>query len=178
MRSFEQRKEEIFRRSTQRIQARKKARTRILAACLPLCLLLIVGMTMLLPEEQNGNAESGSMAYRQVKITATGGLYSQREVSSTQLQEISLLADSLNAAFAASGMGSNDGYKENYSQGTTEPSGYRIIFTGFSGKQQIYILKGYLLTDETAGTTVSLNAQQRSRILSLLEPMLAGKECT
>ena len=43
MRTFEDCKAEIFRRSEKRIKERKRARKRVLACCIPLCLMLVVG---------------------------------------------------------------------------------------------------------------------------------------
>jgi len=43
MRNLEDCKAEIFRRSEKRIKERKRARKRVLAYCIPLCLMLVVG---------------------------------------------------------------------------------------------------------------------------------------
>lgn len=65
MRSFEERKAEIFLRSENRIKERKKNRKRILTVCIPLCVILILGSAVL-PElipvgfdrvEQENNAQ-------------------------------------------------------------------------------------------------------------------------
>ena len=49
MRSFEQRKAEIIRRSENRIKIRKKNRNRILTLCIPLCLAVIICSVTVLP---------------------------------------------------------------------------------------------------------------------------------
>lgn len=49
MRSFEERKAEVFRRSENRIKERRKARSRALAVCIPLCLIIAVWSVMVLP---------------------------------------------------------------------------------------------------------------------------------
>lgn len=49
MRSFEERKAEVFRRSENRIKERRKARSRALAVCIPLCLIITVWSVMVLP---------------------------------------------------------------------------------------------------------------------------------
>ena len=43
MRNLEDCKAEVFRRSEERIKERKRKRNRVLACCIPLCLLLVVG---------------------------------------------------------------------------------------------------------------------------------------
>ena len=48
MRNFEERKAEVFRRSENRIKERKRNRNRILAMCIPLCLVVTVWSIMIL----------------------------------------------------------------------------------------------------------------------------------
>ena len=49
MRNLEDCKAEIFRRSEKRIKERKRARKRVLACCIPLCLILVAGGLYLRP---------------------------------------------------------------------------------------------------------------------------------
>ena len=49
MRNFEERKAEVFRRSENRIKERKRNRNRILAMCIPICLVITVWSIMILP---------------------------------------------------------------------------------------------------------------------------------
>lgn len=49
MRNLEDCKAEVFRRSEERIKERKRSRNRVLACCVPLCLLLVVGGIYLRP---------------------------------------------------------------------------------------------------------------------------------
>ncbi len=49
MRNFEERKAEVFRRSENRIKERKRNRNRVLALCIPLCLVVTVGSIVTLP---------------------------------------------------------------------------------------------------------------------------------
>ena len=71
MRNFEERKAEVFRRSENRIKERKRNRNRILAMCIPLCLILTVFSFTMLPgllpvgsdnaeNEQIGNISDGA----------------------------------------------------------------------------------------------------------------------
>ena len=43
MRSLDECKAEIFRRSEEKIKQRKKMRNRVLAACVPVCLCVVIG---------------------------------------------------------------------------------------------------------------------------------------
>ena len=49
MRNFEERKAEVFRRSENRIKERRRNRNRILAMCIPLCLVLTIFSFTMLP---------------------------------------------------------------------------------------------------------------------------------
>ena len=61
MRNLEDCKAEVFRRSEERIKERKRARKRVLACCIPLCLLLVAGGLYVRPllEPVDESAKSG-----------------------------------------------------------------------------------------------------------------------
>ena len=63
MRNLEDCKTEVFRRSEERIKERKKKRNRVLACCIPLCLLLVAGglyiRPLLEPVDEIGGLYSG-----------------------------------------------------------------------------------------------------------------------
>ncbi len=63
MRSLEECKTEIFRRSEERIKERKRKRNRVLAWCIPLCLLLVAGgfyiRPLLEPVDELGGINAG-----------------------------------------------------------------------------------------------------------------------
>lgn len=67
MRNFSERRAEIFRRSENRIKARKRNRNRILACCIPLCLCIAILSVIYLPDmmissDKSNNAEDMNMA--------------------------------------------------------------------------------------------------------------------
>ena len=63
MRNLEDCKAEVFRRSEERIKERKRARKRVLACCIPLCLLLVAGglyvRPLLEPVDHVGGTNAG-----------------------------------------------------------------------------------------------------------------------
>ena len=63
MRNLEDCKAEVFRRSEERIKERKRTRNRVLACCIPLCLLLVAGglylRPLLEPVDEIGGLYSG-----------------------------------------------------------------------------------------------------------------------
>lgn len=60
MRSFEERKAEIFLRSYKRIKDRQRAFSRVVAACIPICIITIGLMVAMLPGDPAGNDSVGS----------------------------------------------------------------------------------------------------------------------
>ena len=76
MKSFEERKAEVFRRSENRIKERRKARSRALTVCIPLCLIITVWSVMVLPAMLPvNNKKSGATDERAEDIS--GAAYSQ-----------------------------------------------------------------------------------------------------
>lgn len=92
MRNLEDCKAEVFRRSEERIKERKRKRTRVLACCIPLCLLLVAsGIYMrplfepmdeigginagptAMPDRELGGLATGTVNYTSVQITDKTG---------------------------------------------------------------------------------------------------------
>lgn len=75
MRNLEDCKAEVFRRSEERIKERKRKRNRVLACCIPLCLLLVAGglyiRPLLEPVDEIGGLHSGGTKISDRKL---GGL--------------------------------------------------------------------------------------------------------
>ena len=78
MRSFEERKAEVLRRSENRIKERKKARSRALAVCIPLCLIITVWSVMVLPAMLPVNNKKSGATDERAENTS-GAAYSQNE---------------------------------------------------------------------------------------------------
>lgn len=79
MRNLEDCKAEVFRRSEERIKERKRTRNRVMACCIPLCVLLVAGGLYLRPllepmDEVGGlNAGPTSVPEREVGGPVSGG---------------------------------------------------------------------------------------------------------
>ena len=89
MRNFEQRKAEVFRRSEERIQSRRKRRNCILAFCIPLCLILTVWSAGLFPKAPttNGgtNAPGDLVGSTGSNVATNGGQTSQNTPGSNDV---------------------------------------------------------------------------------------------
>ena len=83
MRNFEERKAEIFRRSENRINKRRRTQKHILNACVPLCLLLIVCVATILPMIQMGGMDKSTQ--EDMKLP---GYVDEKVVLSAEIEKI------------------------------------------------------------------------------------------
>ena len=204
MRNFEERKAEVFRRSENRIKERKRNRNRILAFCIPLCLIVTVWSIMILPammpaSKSNNNAGEGmdimgsvdgtAAAYVRVEVMSTGTA-TQSAILKDDADEVAQIYYTVQSSFVNSGGGNKESAKEeaeddaltdenkDYSQsGTTNlSSGFRIIFSTENGAQTIYSLSGDKLINETTKQETILADDQRSNLLNMLGLTITWEE--
>ena len=204
MRNFEERKAEVFRRSENRIKERKRNRNRILAFCIPLCLIVTVWSIMILPammpaSKSNNNAGEGmdimgsvdgtAAAYVRVEVMSTGTA-TQSAILKDDADEVAQIYYTVQSSFVNSGGGNKESAREeaeddaltdenkDYSQsGTTNlSSGFRIIFSTENGAQTIYSLSGDKLINETTKQETILADDQRSNLLNMLGLTITWEE--
>lgn len=195
---------EVFRRSEKRIKERKRDRNRILAMCIPLCLIVTVWSVMILPamlpaSKSNDGAENfmditgevdGSEArYVCVEVMSTGTA-TQSTIRKDDADEVAQIYYTVQSSFVSSDgddkesaeSAEDDALTEenkDYSQsGTTTDlfSGYRIIFTAENGIQTIYSLTGDKLINESTKQETVLTADQRSDLLNMLGLTITWEE--
>jgi len=204
MRNFEERKAEVFRRSENRIKERKRNRNRIMAMCIPLCLVITVWSIMILPamlpaNKSNNSAGEGmdimggvdgtEAAFVRVEVVSTGTA-TQSSIQKDDVNEVAQIYYSVQSSFVNSGGGNKESAKEeaeddvlteenkDYSQsGTTNlSSGYRIIFTTENGAQTTYLLTGDKLVNEATKQETILTEDQRSNLLNMLGLTITWEE--
>lgn len=187
---------EVFRRSEKRIKERKRNRNRILAFCIPLCLIVTVWSIMILPammpaSKSDNNAGEGmdimgsvdgtAAAYVRVEVMSTGTA-TQSAILKDDADEVAQIYYTVQSSFVNSGGGNKESAREeaeddalteenkDYSQsGTTNlSSGFRIIFTTENGAQTIYSLSEDKLINETTKQETILTDDQRSNLLDML----------
>ena len=195
---------EVFRRSENRIKERKRNRNRILAMCIPLCLVVTVWSIMILPammpaSKSNNNAGEGmdimgsvdgtAAAYVRVEVMSTGTA-TQSAILKDDADEVAQIYYTVQSSFVNSGGGNKESAKEeaeddaltdenkDYSQsGTTNlSSGFRIIFSTENGAQTIYSLSGDKLINETTKQETILAEDQRSNLLNMLGLTITWEE--
>ena len=204
MRNFEERKAEVFRRSEKRIKERKRNRNRILAMCIPLCLVITVWSIMILPamlpanKSNNiagegmdimGGVDGTEAAFVRVEVVSTGTA-TQSSIQKDDVNEVAQIYYSVQSSFVNYGGGNKESAKEeaeddvlteenkDYSQsGTTNlSSGYRIIFTTENGAQTTYLLTGDKLVNEATKQETILTEDQRSNLLNMLGLTITWEE--
>ena len=203
MRNFEERKAEVFRRSEKRIKERKRNRNRILAFCIPLCLIVTVWSIMILPammpaSKSDNNAGEGmdiigsvdgtDTAFVRVEVMSSGTA-TQSTILKDDADEVAQIYYTVQSSFVNSGGGNNESVNEeaeddaltenkDYSQsGTTNlSSGFRIIFTTENDTQTIYSLSGNKLINETTRQETTLTEDQRSNLLDMLGLTITWEE--
>ncbi len=186
---------EVFRRSEKRIKERKRNRNRILALCIPLCLIVTVWSIMILPAMMPANKSNNSAgegmdmmggvdgtdaAFVRVEVMSTGTA-TQSTILKDDVDEVAQIYYTVQSSFVSSGGGNKESVNEeaeddaltenkDYSQsGTTNlSSGFRIIFTTENGTQTIYSLSGDKLINETTKQETTLTEDQRSNLLDML----------
>lgn len=195
---------EVFRRSEKRIKERKRNRNRILAFCIPLCLIVTVWSIMILPammpaSKSDNNAGGGmdimgsvdgtAAAYVRVEVMSTGTA-TQSAILKDDADEVAQIYYTVQSSFVNSGGGNKESAKEeaeddaltdenkDYSQsGTTNlSSGFRIIFITENGAQTIYSLSGDKLVNETTKQETILTEEQRSNLLDMLGLTITWEE--
>ena len=195
MRSFEERKAEVFRRSENRIKERKRNRNRILAMCIPICLVITVWSIMILPAMMPANKSNNSAgegmdimggvdgteaAFVRVEVMSTGTA-TQSAILKDDADKVAQIYHTVQSSFVNSGGDNKESVKDMEDDGLMEDnkdflksgttnlsSEFRIIFTTENGSQTIYSLSGYKLINETMKQETLLTADQRSNILDTL----------
>ena len=194
---------EVFRRSENRIKERKRNRNRILAFCIPLCLIVTVWSIMILPammpaSKSNNSAGEGmdimgsvdgtDAAFVRVEIMSIGTA-TQSTIQKDDATEVAQIYSTLQSSFVNSGGGNKESVNEeaeddaltenkDYSQsGTTNlSSGFRIIFTTENGAQTIYSLSGDKLINETTKQETILTEDQCSNLMNMLGLTITWEE--
>ena len=196
MRSFEERKAEIFRRSENRIKERRKARNRALAVCIPLCLIITVWSVTVLPAMLPvNNKNSGALAECTENIS--GASYSQNEYvrietrnSTAEDQAAILKNDPEEIAEAYRLVQSMLNYSEQNDNHRTEDheqqtaggnankaaSAYKIIFTAADGGQICYMLNDHVLIESATKKETVLTEEQYVQLLQALGVVLEKED--
>lgn len=184
---------EIFRRSEKRIKERRRNRNRILALCIPSCLIVIVWSVMILPEmmpamrikenaaeETIGYAEAivcGCCSYTAVEIQNFDLVpeYYEEVTDKVAVTKIFSAVHSLLTDVDGSYQNADENYNANEANGhndltgpTSKLKGYTIIFTTEDGLQTVYNLSKNTLLNVNTNETAVLSDAQVAELMTVL----------
>lgn len=191
MKNFEQRKAEIFRRSEDRINQRKRKRNRVIAVCIPafICIatLSVAILTKINPvkndfalEDNFGTIENdiavGSIvcSYTEVEVKTDDNSHNQRFTDKVQVTQIFSCVQTLyNADGSASDADdsikqSTETKDENKSSADSLNLGYTLTFITEDGSKTVYTLKGNKLKESSTNQTLTLTESQLSKLKAVL----------
>ena len=198
MRNFEERKAEIFRRSENRIKERKRNRTRILAMCIPLCLVLTIFSVVMIPgmlpvgtdnaenlgfvsdgtaDQDGADGAVGSVGesktHNFVSVTVKDGDYSNKF---TDMSSVNVVFHHIYDILEANGgyrditdeSGTGDNV-EDATDATAKVGGIIITMTSVDGTDRVFLLDGLTLYDQAFKKEITLTTAQRNDLLVALE---------
>lgn len=188
MRNFEERKAEVFRRSENRIKERKRNSNRILALCIPLCLVSTIWSVAVLPSmlltkdtgaeqemEFNGSGNDadgaeGKLVYLSVEVKGNDSeFYSEITHASgvTDVYENVFLAfetqDTGNNMFGVIQEGTSDDESKESASNSKDSHSYTITLNAADGSNRIYLLDNNILKDVTFNRTTILTDEQLAK---------------
>ena len=191
MRELNECKAEIFRRSEERIKHRKAVRSRILTACIPLCVILTFWSVFILPAmmpagkegaQENNNPGnntdapdsfiSAEIAYSEDGVLIRKSLSENEQITSLYCSILDLFNE---AAISASGI---DGVKNensngsgNTSQGSNSVERNNIVITFVSsmGQRSVFTLNDNVLYDNLNKRKILLSQKQAEEFIALAE---------
>ena len=204
MRNLQECQAEVFRRSKKRIQERRKARKHLLAVCIPVCLVITVWSSVMLPalfpgnrknmpteemaefaDDVVGSAAGSDAAFIRVQVVSTGAA-THTAILKEDAAEVARIYDAVQAAFARAGEGDQESVQEESAEEPTEEfprggtatmsAGYKLIFSTGNGRQTVYSLTGSRLIHEATGQQTILPTDRRSELLHMLGLTITWEE--
>ena len=190
MKNFEERKAEVFRRSENRIKERKRNRNRILALCIPLCLILTVWSVMILPAmlpakmdnaaeeniEFNGSMNDtdgaeGKHIYLSVEVKGNNSDFYAEITDASSVtgvyENVFLAFEDQDAGNDMSGViqeSTSDDESKESANNSKDSHSYTITMNAADGSNRIYLLDNNMLKDVTFNRTTILNDEQLANL--------------
>lgn len=191
MREIKECSAEVFRRSEKRIKERKRNRSRILALCIPLFLMVSVWSVMTIPamlsindktvsvEEKadiEGAASFSSAAFVRVEMASVAT--AQSTILKEDAHEAAQIYQMMQSVFVYDGAGddnaesdvvSDENENKDFSRvENTAASGYQVTFTAENGVKTVFLITKDTLIDESNGRKAALTEERRLEILTAL----------
>ena len=162
MRNFEERKAEVFRRSENRIKERKRNRNRILAFCVPLCLIVTVWSIMILPAMMPANKSNNSAgegmdimgsvdgtdaAFVRVEVMSTGTA-TQSAILKDDADEVAQIYYTVQSSFVNSGGGNKESANDKAEDDALTEENKEKIYMEFDMPTGVHTPEVYAVSDD------------------------------
>lgn len=178
MRSFEERKAEIFHRSYKRIEKKKRIRNRIVLTCIPIFFCLVFASITLfsrtfsaympIHEEMTNSSETfSSYIGAKVILLTPENKYNKTFDDKDKVADIKDTIHSITESFYSSFAEDSSKGQELKSQ-ILRSDEYKIILKNPDGRQEVYKLKDTLLTSVSTSAVYHLSDTQAIQIYSVL----------
>ena len=189
MRELNECKAEVFRRSENRIQERKKIRNRVLAWCIPLCLIGTIWSVTILPampsQERKNEAAPEQDAVNEKSDASIFCSYVKVEVQNASAfptfyreETDTVKVSQIYAAIFPNVCNTPEELSPTQDGGETDVEEapvydilprYIITFSTEEGTQTVYYLQGNVLTEKESGATAVLNDSVMEELMTRLE---------
>ena len=186
MRSLEQCKAEVFRRSEQKIKHRQKIQKTILTCCIPLvlCVVTVLGWHSMTGKSKDHTPEADAVIVDGAAGTVSDTLQIRSENQSYTISDskkITQILYLLETPTTPEATPENFSNSSDFAYGSTEPElqtgtilednteEIQLIFTTANGSVTQYSLKNHTLTELSTGNIRTLTDQQLEQLTQLLE---------
>ena len=188
MRDLSDYKAEIFRRSDERIKERKKTRNRVLAFCVPLCLVFVAVAFAKLPDISVSDISTENMSSDSSfsQIVTQDSIATLPNTFTFNVEEEPEIWNLIQSAFEADKQDVNRTDDQHYvaTSGTVAQDNlslfsdneYDIYFVNKDGDEFQYMLKGSVLTDTATKEKVTLSSEQCLELQSKLGITITWEE--
>ncbi len=176
MRSFDERKAEIFERSKKIIKERKRKRKEVLTVCISLavCISVLSVLSIQKFKVSNDNIEntattnSATYLYTSLEITefSVTENKSKKHTSKADVQKVYSIVQSCFSDKVPSGY---DNFTGNSATDIKGALSYTITFKSKDGTSLIYDLEGKTLTNTATNQNVTLTEDKYSQLLALIK---------
>ena len=191
MRDLDECTAEVFRRSEKRIRDRRRNRSRVLAVCIPICLIAAVWSVTVFPGrtpeletsnyaqsvwETTGDADR-DLVYIAFEIQDAGVYPEERDGKVTDPAVVDEMFRTIHSLFADPGgnlpacenfPATEDNPCYDQAESTNTRKVYTITFTAEDGLQTVYILRENTLVDVNEDKTIFLSDAQTVELMAVL----------
>lgn len=177
MRSFDERKAEILKRSEKIIKERKRRRKEMLTVCISLAVCISVLSVLSIPKinlnkkdniENTATSNSATYLYTSLEITecTVTGSESKKHTAKADVQNVYSIVQS---CFSDKDPSGNDNFSGNSATDIKGALSFTITFKSKDGTSLVFTLEGKTLTNTATSQKVTLTEDKYSQLLASIK---------